>query len=37
MFTSVLKDNKLLRSHKVEIKVFLKFLACGWEDPDPEP
>jgi hypothetical protein len=28
-FTSALKDNQLLRSHKtVEIKVFLSFLAC---------
>jgi hypothetical protein len=37
-FTSVFKDDKYLRSHKtLEIKVFLNFFACWWQDPDPKP
>jgi len=35
-FTTVLKENMPLRSHKtVEIRVSLNFLACRWKDPDP--
>jgi hypothetical protein len=33
-FSSVFKDNKLLRSHNtVEINVFLNIFDCGWKDP----
>ncbi len=35
-FTQVIKNNKLLRSHKtIDIKVFLHFFACWWKHPDP--